>query len=184
MPRTGKVTRLWNIQKIQKRRTKPNRKAYYLCRGMISQAILVWKFARDPHNCLFRAQQGVCIGGGQAAAAELGWGREAAAHRWRSNLPCSQPASCCSQPPNFSERSYSAIRSLPLHISTAVHSDLCSREAAEAASQSEDQLLQGLKALLLLLLLQLLAGLPNSGNSKLSSEPFHRRACPSGESNQ
>lgn len=71
MPRTGKVTRLWNIQKIQKRRTKPNRKAYYLCRGMISQAILVWKFARDPHNCLFRAQQGVCMGG--ARLQRLSW---------------------------------------------------------------------------------------------------------------
>lgn len=39
----------------------------------------------------------------------------------------------------------SAIRSQPLDFNTAVHFDLCSREAAEPASQSEPQLLAGLK---------------------------------------
>lgn len=42
------------------------------------------------------------------------------------------------------------------YISTAVHFDLCSREAAEPPSQSEEQLLEGLKALLLLRRLLLL----------------------------
>ena len=71
------------------------------------------------------------------------------------------------------------------YISTAVHFDLCSREAAEPPSQSEEQLLEGLKALLLCggccSSPGSSAGLPNSGNTKLSSEPFHRRACQSGE---
>lgn len=58
-----------------------------------------------------------------------------------SNLGCRQPASCGSQPANLS----SAIRSQPLDFNTAVHFDLCSREAAEPASQSEPQLLAGLK---------------------------------------
>ena len=45
------------------------------------------------------------------------------------------------------------------YISPAVHLDLCSRDAAEPPSQSEEQLLEGLKALLLLRRLLLLPGL-------------------------
>ena len=72
MPSTGKVTRFCNIQKTQKRRREPNRKAHYLCRGMISQAILVWKFAKGPSQLCLRRPAGRLYGaGGQAALS--GW---------------------------------------------------------------------------------------------------------------
>ena len=58
---------------------------------------------RDPHSCVFGAQQGVCTGRGARllSAAGLGWGREAAARRRRSKVLCRQPASCGSQPPEL-----------------------------------------------------------------------------------
>lgn len=55
----AKLTWFYTTQKTQTRKKDLKRKEYYLCRGMISQAILVWQFARDPHNCLFRAKVGL-----------------------------------------------------------------------------------------------------------------------------
>ena len=121
-------------------RKNPSRKEYYLCRGMISQAILVWKLARDPHNCLFRARWGRLCRDRLLAAAGPGGGREVAPRRRSSSSLCSLPGCRCSLPPNFSKQRYSAAAS---HISTAVHFDLCSREAAEPPSHSEEQLLRG-----------------------------------------
>lgn len=53
------------------------RKEHYLCRGMISQAILVQKFARDPHNCLLRAALGRRYSERLLTAPQLRLGREA-----------------------------------------------------------------------------------------------------------
>lgn len=135
---------------------------------MISQAILVYKFARDPHHCLFHAKFGRLYSERLLTVAEQGSGREAAPHSWRSSLLCSQPVSCCSQPPNFFQQCYfiGCLSTFTLQSTLT----FCSREAAESSSQSEEQLPQCLKELPLLLQSSCSSvGLPNSRNSKLSS---------------
>lgn len=96
---------------------------------------------------------GVCAGTGCSQRLGQAGGRRLhlTAGEAACSAVCQRPAALCLQtsPAVLFDRCLS-------YISTAVHFDLCSREATEPPSQSEEQLLQGLKALLLLRRLLLL----------------------------
>lgn len=123
MSSAGKVIWLASTQKIQNRMKQTNRKEYYLCRGMISQAILVHRFARDPHKCLFHASMpSVVVCPGNVFSQWLGWA-------WAGGC-ASQLKQLALQPGRILLLSASKLLQamlcyrLALYIYTAVHFDL------------------------------------------------------------
>lgn len=159
---------------------------------MISQAILADEFARDPHNWLLHTD--LAVGAGSSFSP---WLSGTAGCTSQLERPLALPLAPVQQLPASKLLQAMLFYRLPLYTYTAVHFDLLFQ-----GSSWNLQPISGAAALVLKGAVSFApaaarscssssscsscfsGGLPNSGNSKLSSERIRRQACQSGKSNQ